>query len=508
MREKLTEYLPLTTVFMLGAALLTYHLGHWSFWFDESFTSTLIKYDFSEIAGRTANDVHPPLFYYLLKVWSGLFGATDAALRSFSAILMMFATFSLYKLYRRISNYATATLAMLFAVVGPFVVRYGQEARMYALAATFLSVATLALYIQMNLTKRKRTTKMWLIYGFAIAAALYTHYFTFPIIFAHWLYVIYSDSKLEINRGMKLKKVVKTLKKLDLNWWKVNLFAFLLFLPWLPTFLSQAGRVNSGFWIPGVDHTTITDTFAQMFMYDSFTSEQGPARVVVGLAITIIAALALHFVWRRISREEQANLILLAGPAVITSVILFVYSIPPFTSSIYSVRYLASFSVLLYSSLGYLAWLVWKNISKRGAIIGALTLLSIMIAGTTQVVWGWGRDHFKANEGIGRLNQVLVEGDAIVAEGYWQQYDTHHYVNPAFTPQVKVEGNFYGGETLLIGRNDILIEDYARDVVTRTGTVWYVSGAEDSFDNLPSDWRVGQTLYFERDFKVTRMIVD
>ena len=92
-RDRLAEYMPLATIFMIGAALLTYNLGHWSFWFDESFTSTLIKYEYSEIADRTANDVHPALYYYLLKFWSGIFGTSDAALRSLSSVLMLFAGF-------------------------------------------------------------------------------------------------------------------------------------------------------------------------------------------------------------------------------------------------------------------------------------------------------------------------------------------------------------------------------------------------------------------------------
>lgn len=505
--EKLTEYLPLATVFMVAAGLLTYNLGHWSFWFDESFTSALIKFEYGEIAERTANDVHPPLYYYLLKFWAGIFGTGDAALRAFSSVLMLGAAFSLYGLIKKMANKWVGLLAMVFVTAGPFFIRYGQEARMYALAAMIISLATIILHTQINRPKKNRSVGLWILYGVLIAASLYTHYFTFPVIFAHWLYVVMMDTKLTVNRKLTLKKTWKALKGLDRGWWKANIMAALLFLPWLPTFYEQATRVNSGFWIQGIRHTTVTDTLAQVFAYDSFPETQGPARIWIGLLLTAWMILGIALLWRKINRSEKANLTLLAGPTVLSMAILILYSIPPFTSSIYSVRYLASFSVLLYASMAYIAWLIWKYASKHLAGFAALSLLAIMIGGSAQVVWGWGRDHFTANEGLAILNQVLEEGDAIVTQGYWQQYDAQHYIDSEYTVQTRVEGNFYGGETLLIGNDDVIIENYETDVTTETGDIWYISNAEDDFSQLPDSWVPTQELYFERDFKITRMVV-
>ncbi len=503
--EKLTEYLPVAIIIMVAAAVLTVNISHWSFWFDESFTSALIKYDYSEIASRTANDVHPPLYYYMLKFWSGMFGATDAALRAMSAVFMLIGGFGVYELVKRMANRYVGYAALVFVFMGPFVVRYGQEARMYAMAATFAVFASLVLYTQMNRTKKKRSLILWLAYALLIAASLYTHYFTFPIIIAHWLYVFYQATKLEVNRKFTRGKLWAAFKKIDPNWWKSNVMAALLFLPWLPTFIDQATRVNSGFWIEKVRHTSATDTATQLFMYENFPASQGPARVVFGIAVIVWIAVGLAVLWRKVERSEKANAIMLVGPATLSMIVLGLYSIPPFTSSIYSVRYLASFSILLYAGVAYLGWLIWRHVSKKVAVGLLLTVAAIMIGGTTQVVWGWGRDHFKANEGMAVLNSVLREGDAIVAQGYWHQYDAYHYINPDFIVQTKVEGNFYGGETLLIGRDEILIENYEDDVYSSTGTIWYISGADDDFSQLPDSWTPIEQLYFENDFKITRM---
>ena len=41
-----------------------------SIWFDESYSAYLIRGDFGQIWDMTAQDVHPPLFYFALKIWS------------------------------------------------------------------------------------------------------------------------------------------------------------------------------------------------------------------------------------------------------------------------------------------------------------------------------------------------------------------------------------------------------------------------------------------------------
>ena len=43
------------------------NITRWSIWFDEAFSAYLIRYSYSEVAQFTATDVHPPLYYWLLK---------------------------------------------------------------------------------------------------------------------------------------------------------------------------------------------------------------------------------------------------------------------------------------------------------------------------------------------------------------------------------------------------------------------------------------------------------
>src|SRR5688572_12056019 len=60
-----------------------------SIWHDESFTAMLISYDWGEPVRRAALDVHPPLYYFILKVWTAAFGSSLLAMRSLSALCML-----------------------------------------------------------------------------------------------------------------------------------------------------------------------------------------------------------------------------------------------------------------------------------------------------------------------------------------------------------------------------------------------------------------------------------
>jgi len=72
---------------LVGLAFAFVGLDARSFWFDEFFTRWLIEpAQPTELIGRLATDVHPPLYYVSLWLWSRMAGDSDSALRGFSAL--------------------------------------------------------------------------------------------------------------------------------------------------------------------------------------------------------------------------------------------------------------------------------------------------------------------------------------------------------------------------------------------------------------------------------------
>lgn len=108
-----------------------------SIWFDEAFSAYIIRHDFAKIWHFTSVDVHPPLYYFALKVWSLLFGAGDFALRSMSVFFAVATIIAGFYFIKRIFGSRSAILSIALLSFSPMFVKYSQEARMYTMVAFF-----------------------------------------------------------------------------------------------------------------------------------------------------------------------------------------------------------------------------------------------------------------------------------------------------------------------------------------------------------------------------------
>ena len=113
-----------------------------SVWFDEAFGAYMTRFSFFDIARYTAADVHPPLYYWLLKIWGALFGNTELGLRSMSILFGAIAIVFGYLLIHRLFDKKAARISLIFMVLSPMLVRYGQEMRMYTLVTAIALAAT------------------------------------------------------------------------------------------------------------------------------------------------------------------------------------------------------------------------------------------------------------------------------------------------------------------------------------------------------------------------------
>ena len=119
----------------LATALRFYHLGGQSLWADEGNSAVMATRSFAEITTNAANDIHPPLYYWLLRLWTQFAGVSEVGLRSLSALLGVLLVFATIGLGLRMGGVGIGLLAGLLAAVSPFQVYYSQEARMYMLLA-------------------------------------------------------------------------------------------------------------------------------------------------------------------------------------------------------------------------------------------------------------------------------------------------------------------------------------------------------------------------------------
>ncbi|MCC6169438.1 MAG: glycosyltransferase family 39 protein [Caldilineaceae bacterium] len=228
-------HLALAGVLLMALALRLYRLDGSSLWSDEGNTWALVQRSWGQIAHDAAVDIHPPGYYWLLKLWSGLFGSSAAAIRSFSALLGTALVGMVYAVGRRAAPAASVGLgltAALLAAVNPFQIYYSQEARMYmllAVAGAGLFWALLAWFDREGAGRGVAGPAL----GFIAAGSLglWTHY-SFPILLsaAGLAYLWHWRGLLAASRHPTRSLTVFTL---------ANLAVVGSFAPWLPTAVAR-----------------------------------------------------------------------------------------------------------------------------------------------------------------------------------------------------------------------------------------------------------------------------
>lgn len=222
-RRSLPRWLILAAILLLAAGLRFYCLACQSLWSDEGNSVALARAGFAEIARRTAFDIHPPLYYWLLKLWTALFGTGEAGVRSLSAALGAALVLASAGLGARRFGRRVGLLVALLSAVSPLQVYYAQETRMYTLLALLGAAAVWAGLEVMAGARPGRAAD--LIYVAAATAGLYTHY-AFPVVLAAinlaaaaWLWA----GRAEPAWGRRLGR-----------WAALQAIPALLYAPWLP----------------------------------------------------------------------------------------------------------------------------------------------------------------------------------------------------------------------------------------------------------------------------------
>lgn len=132
----------LLAVTVIAAALRFYQAGTESIWIDEAET---IKYSaiFSEYTWtHFVYNVHGACYAALLHVWSSLFGTSEFALRSLSALLGTITIPAFYWALQPLGRPKTSLLASGLLAIHPFHVWYSQELRGYILLMLFVILST------------------------------------------------------------------------------------------------------------------------------------------------------------------------------------------------------------------------------------------------------------------------------------------------------------------------------------------------------------------------------
>jgi mannosyltransferase len=198
-----------------------------SVWFDEAYSILVAKSSLGQVLHLAAVDTHPPLYYLLLHVWGGLFGWSEFALRSLSVLAYGAMIVVAMMLMRRLFDARTAIISGSLLLVAPLLMRYGFELRMYSIA---MLIGVGATYALVRARDAKKAFWWWASYSALLAIGLATLYYLALLWVAHVVWLVIT-TRTEWRNWLRASWV----------WSYVS--GALLFLPQLPTFLSQ---MNNG----------------------------------------------------------------------------------------------------------------------------------------------------------------------------------------------------------------------------------------------------------------------
>ncbi len=262
-RNTLAYTAAIIAIILLATFLRLHLLDAQSFWNDEGNTARLSERSIALIIEGTASDIHPPLYYILLRGWRELVGESEFALRAFSAfvgVLTIPVVIALGWMIAGKRPYLVALIAGLATTVNPALIYYSQEARMYALLGFLATLSTLLLVKWLRASFRfslfSFQSVVWAgAYVLCATAGLYTQYFFPTVLVAHNLIVLFILIRLVFNKQQSTgnsqqgtSRITHHASRIFLSWCAIMILTFLLYLPWLPIFIGNFGSdvVGSG----------------------------------------------------------------------------------------------------------------------------------------------------------------------------------------------------------------------------------------------------------------------
>ncbi len=380
-------YLPLLILFLGAFALRVFRLDFQSLWYDEAFSVYLAHFSLADITARTAADIQPPLYYYLLHFWVVLTGEREFALRMLSLFFGVLTIPLMYVTTRRLSSTAAASAAALLAALSPLYLWYSQETRMYTLITFLLLLSSYALLRGLIPDAPVlgpgrplpilpgegrggwgvRGEAWWIVFALANIAAVYTHYFAFVVIAFQLLFgLVYA-----LGQGAR---------RLALLGRMVTCFAVVIvaFLPWMPFVVARLGQ-DASYW-PGalkLDEA-LRHILINFASGESVLEAQGKWIGAVWLGIFCIGLLAW---W---AAERRANVA--SGFAVFFAIL---YLVVPLALLLvlfsrnpkFNARYLMIASPGLYLWLGVTlaSWLALAR--RRGIVVRVIGTVFLALTG-------------------------------------------------------------------------------------------------------------------------------
>lgn len=439
-------------------------------WYDEAFAILFSGKGFRAMLAGTlttvqgaAADVHPIAYYTALDGWMQVFGQSPLSVRLLSVFASLLTVAVAYGIVRRAFwSKGTAIAGMFLVACLPFLVDYGQEARMYAPLALFCSLVIWFFLGAIGPRPTKANgphTALWNWVGLSLsaAAAMYMQNLAGVFLLAF---------------GLSTLPRPKVFVKVAL----AGAGAFVLWLPWFLNLPGQLAKLQQAYWVTAPNWVTLLQTLLVFHAGEELLE----TRLLLPAALFISIVLPIMLGFQLVKARKSAGIhktLWLLGLAFGTPAVLFLVSL---YQPVYIQRVLLPAGGIYAMLLGWLFWPPAKaeKVAMPGpvrAILAAglaIVVISGLIAHYTFAQFP--RPDFATVDNF--LQQNIRPGDVVVHSNKLS-YLPMYYYNRSL-PQVYVAdppGN--GSDTLALPTQQVLgllASPTVETAADGADTVWFV----------------------------------
>jgi len=312
---------------ILGLGFFIACAFHKNMWFDEAYTVAMIRHSFWRICEITARDVHPPLYYIILKLASLIGGQSIVVYRLASVIGMILFSLLGFTHIRKMFGNRIGFYYTFLAMFLPVMLEYSSEARMYSWALFFTTSA--AIYAYLSYTQNKN--KQWALFAAFSLLSAYTHYYA--LLGAFFI-------------NLTLLAAVVLHKKSLLKRCLLAIFAQVIFyLPWVFILINQIISVTQEYWIV-INYPHLFRDFSVFYFAENLPE---PVAKLLTFLLLTVCGLGLYQAAKFKNKHYEIPLVSLLIYAAVIVLALVLSLVKP----IFITRYLMPNSGLLFIALAF-----------------------------------------------------------------------------------------------------------------------------------------------------------
>jgi uncharacterized membrane protein len=448
-------------IILISAGLRVYKIEQKNLWFDEIYSWKISQGDIVQIVSETSGDIHPPLYYILLKFWTNIFSDSIFGMRMLSVLFGILSIYFVYKISKLfLDNNLQIYFVLLIYAFSPLNIYYSQEVRMFNLNL-LLCLGSVYFFFKFIYSGKDMSAVFYLLFTIL---AIYTHYFAFLILFTQLLLIIIFYYKKIIS--------ISIFKKYIFYFIIVNL----LYAPWYPVFFNQVSKGQP--WRSAQSFSrvgkNVVDYFREIFMSSYFSFESNAVYYFSNFLILFILALMIFSIFKILNSKtfftDRKNSIIyfFLIPLIISIIISF-------NNSIVLSRYLSITVPYLIIALIYFSFKIYK-------VKAAVIICSFLLFANCYGSYIYFNNNFKNNDYrriISYVENNYHRGDAVIVEPHFMGWSFNYYITHSHS-KLEAPKNF--GWDL-----NMQLDSLSKE--TNISSVWFIidysSLLKYNYDSLP-----------------------